>query len=68
MSQGLENYPLPVVCTHCGAQIQKTVQWFRENSELQCPCGTTLYLETGELILAVEALEGALTRIIRPKP
>jgi hypothetical protein len=65
MSRGLENYPLPIVCTHCGAQIQKSVQWFTENSVLHCPCGTTLYLETSELILAVEALESALARVIR---
>ena len=38
-----------------------TVQWFRENSEISCPCGTTIYLATDELIPIIE-------RLIRPAP
>jgi hypothetical protein len=68
MSNLLSNCTFPVVCPHCGAQIQKTAQWFRHNSELICPCGTTLYLETNELLIAIETIEGALMRLIRSRP
>jgi hypothetical protein len=64
----LNNCTFPVVCSHCGAQIQKTAQWFRDNSELICPCGMTFYLDTDELLIAIEAVEGALMRLIRPRP
>jgi hypothetical protein len=64
----LENYVLPVVCPHCGAQIQKPVKWFRENRQMNCPCGTTLHLSTDELIPIIDALEAAMTRLIRPAP
>lgn len=64
----LENYTLPVVCPRCGAHMQKTVKWFRENRQLNCPCGTTSHLATDELVPLVDALEGALTRLIRPAP
>ena len=68
MSGVLENYVLPVVCPKCAAQIQKTIRWFRENNEISCPCGTTIYLETDELVLIVDELEDALGRLIRPAP
>jgi hypothetical protein len=64
----IDNYVLPVVCPKCGAQIQKSVAWFRENSELTCPCGTTIYLATDELIAIIDQLEGAIGRVIRPGP
>ena len=66
MSRVLENYALPVVCPRCGVQIQRTISWFRQNDEMNCPCGTTFYLMTDELIPIVDALEGAITRLIRP--
>jgi hypothetical protein len=68
MSGVLENYVLPVVCPKCGAQIQKPVAWFRENNEVTCPCGTTRYLATDELIAIIDQLEGAIGRLIRPAP
>jgi class 3 adenylate cyclase len=39
-----------------------TVQWFRENSEISCPCGTTIYLATDELIPIIERLYGRLPK------
>jgi hypothetical protein len=66
MSSMIDNYVLPVVCPKCGAQIQKSIEWFRENSELICPCGTTIYLATHELIAIIDQLEGAIGRLIRP--
>src|SRR5271169_4840490 len=39
MSYIVDNTVLPVVCPKCGAQIQKSVVWFRQDSELGCPCG-----------------------------
>lgn len=68
MQSILENYVLPVVCPHCGARIQKTVKWFRENHQMDCPCGTTIYLATDELIPSVDALESVLTHLVRPAP
>ncbi|MGA8552271.1 MAG: hypothetical protein WB678_18745 [Stellaceae bacterium] len=68
MRNVLENHVLPVACPHCGGQIQKTIGWFRENTEIGCPCGTTIHLATDELIPIVDALEGALTRLVRPAP
>jgi hypothetical protein len=64
----LENYVFPVVCPKCGAQIQKTIGWFRENNEISCPCGTTIYLVTDELVRIIDELEGAIGRLIRPAP
>jgi NAD-dependent SIR2 family protein deacetylase len=64
----MDSSVLPVVCPKCGAQIQKSVVWFRQNRELGCPCGTTIYLETDELITIIDQLEGALGRLIRPAP
>jgi hypothetical protein len=52
---------------HCGAQILKTAQWFMDNNELILLC-TTLYLETHELLITIEAVEGALMRLIRSRP
>lgn len=40
----------------------------RGNAQIGCPCGTTIHLATDELIPIVEALEGALTRLVRPAP
>ena len=68
MSDLLENHLLPIVCPHCVAQIQKTMSWFRENNEVLCPCGTTIYLVTDELIPVIDALEAAITRLVRPAP
>ena len=68
MSHIIDNTVLPVVCPKCGARIQKSIAWFRQNNELGCPCGTTIYLETGELITIVDQLEGALGRSVRPAP
>lgn len=68
MSTLLNNCTFPIVCPHCGAQIHKTAQWFRDNSELICPCGSTLYLGTGELLIAIAGIESALTRLIRSRP
>jgi hypothetical protein len=31
-----------------------------------CPCGTTVHLHTDEVMAAVEALDEALSRIVRP--
>jgi hypothetical protein len=67
LSSLLENHLLPVVCPHCGAQIQKTMSWFRDNKEMLCPCGT-IYLVTDELIPIIDALEAAIMRLIRPAP
>jgi hypothetical protein len=64
----LENYVLPVVCPKCGAQIQKTIGWFRENNEISCPCGTSNYLVTEELVRIIDELEGAIGRLMRPTP
>ena len=66
MSGVLENCVLPVVCPKCGAQIQKTVTWFRENNEISCPCGTTIPLVTDELIAIIDQLERAIGRLPRP--
>jgi hypothetical protein len=68
MSSTIDNYVLPVVCPKCGAQIQKSIEWFRKNNELICPCGTTMYLATNELIAIIDQLEGAIGRLIRPPP
>jgi hypothetical protein len=64
----IENYVLPIVCPKCGAQIQKSIAWFRKNNEVACPCGTPIHLATDELIAAVEQLEGAIGRLVRPPP
>jgi hypothetical protein len=64
----LKDCTFPIVYPHYGVPIQKTVKWFKDNSELICPCGTTLYLETDELLKAIEAVEGALMRLIRSRP
>jgi hypothetical protein len=68
MAGVLENYVLPVVCPKCGAQMQKTIGWFRENNKIICPCGTTIYLVTDELVRIIDELEGAIGRLIRPRP
>ena len=62
MSDVLENFVLQVVCPKCVAQIQKTIGWFKENDEVRCPCGTTIYLVTEELIRIIDELEGAISR------
>jgi hypothetical protein len=59
---------VPAVCPKCGAQIQKSLAWFRQNNELGCPCGTTIYLKPDELIAIIDQLEGAIGRLIRPAP
>jgi hypothetical protein len=68
MSGALEDHVLPIFCPKCGAKIEKTVGWLRGNNEFGCPCGTTMHLEVGEVLQAVETLESALSRIIRPSP
>jgi hypothetical protein len=68
MSGVLDNQVLPVSCPKCGARIQKTISWLRGNDEIVCPCGTVMHLQTDEVLKAVEALETALGRIIRPPP
>jgi hypothetical protein len=42
--------------------------FLRENDEIVCPCGTTMHLHTDEVMVAVEALDDALSRIVRPVP
>jgi hypothetical protein len=68
MRSGLDTAVHPVVCPKCNAQIQKPVAWFRQNDKLNCPCGTTIYLKTDELITIIDQLEGAIGRLIRPAP
>jgi hypothetical protein len=48
--------------------MQKTIGWFRKNDEMICPCGTTIYLVTDELVRIIDDLEGAIGRLIRPAP
>ena len=62
----LKNYMLLVVCLKCGAKLQKTIGWFRENREVSCPFGTKVYLVTDELVRIIDELEGAIGRLIRP--
>jgi hypothetical protein len=59
---------ISTVCPKCSAQIQKSIDWFRKNNELICPCGTTIYLATHELMTIIDQLEGAIGRLIRPAP
>jgi hypothetical protein len=40
----VDNYVLPVICPKCAAHIQRPIAWFKENNEVTCPCGTTIYL------------------------
>jgi hypothetical protein len=68
MSGDLEGHVLPIHCPKCGAKIEKTVGWLRGNHDLVCHCGTTSHLEPAEVIAAVEALEAALPRVVRPTP
>ena len=63
MSSVIDNYVLPVICPKCAAHIQKPIAWFRENHEVTCPCGTTIYLATDELIAIIDQLEGAIGRL-----
>jgi NAD-dependent SIR2 family protein deacetylase len=63
VSSVIDNYVLPVICPKCGAHIQKPIAWFRENHEVTCPCGTTIYLATDELIAIIDQLEGAIGRL-----
>ena len=48
--------------------MQKAIGWFRQNNEIVCPGGTTIYLVTDELIRIINDLEGAIGRLIRPAP
>jgi NAD-dependent SIR2 family protein deacetylase len=63
VSSVIDNYVLPVICPKCGAHIQKPIAWFRENHEVTCPCGTTIYLATEELIAIIDQLEVAIGRL-----
>jgi hypothetical protein len=40
----------------------------KENNEISCPCGTTIYLVTDELVRIIDELEGAIGRLIRTGP
>jgi hypothetical protein len=67
-TERVEDHVLPIHCPKCGARIEETVAWLRNNHELICPCGTASYLERADVLTAVAALEVALLRIIRPAP
>ena len=49
-----------------GAQIQRSIASFRENNQLGCPRGTTIYLATDGLMMIIDRLEGAIGRLIPP--
>jgi NAD-dependent SIR2 family protein deacetylase len=66
VSSVIDNYVLPVICPKCAAHIQKPITWFRENHEVTCPCGTTIYLAIDELIAIIDQLEVAIGHLIRP--
>jgi hypothetical protein len=68
MPGALEDHVLPIHCPKCGAKIEKSLSWLRDNNELGCPCGTTMHLEAEELLLAAETFDDALGRIVRPAP
>ena len=68
MANLLDDHVLPIACPKCGAKIQKNVAWLKANSELACPCGTTVHLATDELLPIIEALETALEQLPRPAP
>jgi hypothetical protein len=68
VSSVIDNYVLTVIFPKCTAHIQKPVVWFRENNEVTCPCGTTIYLTTDELIAIIDQLEVAIGHLIRPAP
>jgi hypothetical protein len=57
---------LLVVCPKCGAKLQKTIGWRRDNREVSCPFGTKVYLVTDELVRIISEPEGAIGRLIRP--
>ena len=57
MSSVIDDYVLPVICPKCAAHIQKPIASFRENHKVTCPCGTTIYLATDELIAIIDQLE-----------
>lgn len=68
MPSVIDHYVLPVVCPKCAALIEKPIAWFIENHEVTCPCGTTIYLATDELIAIIDQLEVAIGHLIRPAP
>jgi hypothetical protein len=68
MSAIFEQHVLPIHCAKCDGKFEKTVAWLRENHELVCHCGTTSHLEPADVLAALEALEAALSRIVRPTP
>jgi hypothetical protein len=53
VSSVIDDYVLPVICPKCAAHIQKPITWFRENHEVTCPCGITIYLATDELLTII---------------
>ena len=64
----LEGHQFPIVCSKCGARLEKTRDWLRSNDELVCGCGTSMHLETGDVVRAIDQLEEALERVQRPPP
>ena len=52
-----------VVCPKCGAKLQKTIGWRRDNREVSCPFGTKVYLVTDELVRIINEPEGAIGRL-----
>jgi hypothetical protein len=67
----LENYVLPGVAGCLPALWRPNTEnhrLARGKCRNRLPCGTTIHLATDEPIPTVEALEGALTRLVRPAP
>ena len=64
----LDNYEFPIACPKCGAKIYKTKTWLKTHAGLECPCGTSIYLDTTDVVRLIDELDVALSKIERSAP
>jgi len=56
---------IPITCPACGHKVEKTIQWVRSNTSLQCEsCKSDIDLADKLWVTAVDAFERALKELM----
>ncbi len=64
MSNILDKEKIEISCG-CGRKIKKTIRWIKQNKQLNCVCGTTISLETGQFKREIKKIEKSFSDLER---
>lgn len=53
---------ITINCPDCGKEHKKPADWVRDNTQLDCPCGTVLHFDPKVLLKAAKKTGGGFSK------